>query len=141
MKRPLRASDRDRKIQMLSAHVVPRKGMMCIHGAEEMEKEINKLGYKDIILKSDGEPALKSVQEGSGAQEERSDHLGKFCTRRQRSHRSSRAGCSSLGRICASTSCRSSRTTRYGHSRITPCDDLARATRCGLYLEVSGWRR
>ena len=37
--------------------------MMCIHGAEEMEKEINKLGYKDIILKSDGEPALKSVQE------------------------------------------------------------------------------
>ena len=63
MKRPLRASDRDRKIQMLSAHVVPRKGMMCIHGAEEMEKEINKLGYKDIILKSDGEPALKSVQE------------------------------------------------------------------------------
>ena len=54
---------RDRKTQMLFAHVVRRKGMMCIHGAEEMKKDIDKLGCKEIILKSDGEPALKSVQE------------------------------------------------------------------------------
>ena len=33
--------------------------MMCIHGAEEIEKDIDKA----IILKSDGEPALKSVYE------------------------------------------------------------------------------
>ena len=128
---------RDRKTQMLFAHVVPRKGMMCIHGAEEMEKDIDKLGHKEIILKSDGEERSG----GSEAQEERSDHLEKFCTRRQPSQRSSRAGCSSFGRTCAIASCRSSRTTRCGHSKITPCDDLARATRCGLHLEVSGWRR
>ena len=33
------------------------------HPSQEMKKDIDKLGYKEIILKSDGEPALKSVQE------------------------------------------------------------------------------
>ena len=54
---------RDRKTQMLFAHVVPRKGMISQHGADAMEKDIEKLGYKEIILKSDGEPAIRAVQE------------------------------------------------------------------------------
>ena len=54
---------RDRRTQMLFAHVVPRKGMVCHHGADAMEKDIAKLGYQEIILKSDGEPAIKAVQE------------------------------------------------------------------------------
>ena len=54
---------RDRRTRMLFAHVVPRKGMINDHGAEALERDIERLGYKEIILKSDGEPALKSVQE------------------------------------------------------------------------------
>ena len=37
--------------------------MAHVHGSEEMVKDIAKLGYREVILKSDGEPALKSVQE------------------------------------------------------------------------------
>ena len=54
---------RDRRTQMLFAHVVPRKGMIHEHGAVAMVKDIEKLGYKEVILKCDGEPAMKSVQE------------------------------------------------------------------------------
>ena len=54
---------RDRRTQMLFAHVVPRKGMVSEHGAVAMVKDIEKLGYKEVILKCDGEPAMKSVQE------------------------------------------------------------------------------
>ena len=53
---------RDRKTQMLFANVVPRKGMIHEHGAKAMVDDISKLGYKEIILKCDGEPALKNVQ-------------------------------------------------------------------------------
>ena len=48
---------------MLFAHVVPRKGMVSQHGADALEKDIEKMGYKEIILKSDGEPAIRAVQE------------------------------------------------------------------------------
>lgn len=54
---------RDRKTRMLFAHVVPKKGFTHEHGAEEMIKDLKKLGYAEVILKCDGEPALKSVQE------------------------------------------------------------------------------
>ena len=54
---------RDRKTQMLFAHVVPRKGMISQHGADAMVKNIEKLRYKEIILKSDVEPAIRAVQE------------------------------------------------------------------------------
>ena len=54
---------RDRRTQMLFAHVVPRKGMVHEHGANAMVKDIEKLGYKEVILKCDGEPAMQSVQE------------------------------------------------------------------------------
>ena len=59
---PIRVA-RDWHTHMLFAHAVPRKGMVCHHGADAMEKDIEKLGYKEIILKSDGEPAIKAVQE------------------------------------------------------------------------------
>ena len=45
---------KDRRSRMIFAHVVPRKGMSHIHGATELIKDIEKLGYKQIILKSDG---------------------------------------------------------------------------------------
>ena len=53
---------RDRRTQMTFANVVPRKGMIHEHGAKSMMEDIAKLGYKEIILKCDGEPALKNVQ-------------------------------------------------------------------------------
>ena len=37
--------------------------MSHAHGAEELIKDIDKLGYREVILKSDGEPALKSIQD------------------------------------------------------------------------------
>ena len=54
---------RDRWTQMLFAHVVPRKGMVHEHGAAAMVSDIERLGYKEVILKCDGEPGMKSVQE------------------------------------------------------------------------------
>ena len=57
---------RDSRTKMLFAHVVPRKGLTHEHGAEDMIKDIKKLGYLEVILKCDGEPALKSVQEEGG---------------------------------------------------------------------------
>ena len=54
---------KDRKYRMIFAHMVPRKGLISMHGAEEMIKDIAKLGHREVILKSDNEPALRSVQE------------------------------------------------------------------------------
>jgi hypothetical protein len=54
---------KDRRTRMLFAHVVPRKGFAHEHGAAEMIRDIEKLGYSDVILKCDGEAALKSIQE------------------------------------------------------------------------------
>ena len=48
---------------MVFARAVPKKGFTHEHGAAEMVKDIKKLGYSEMILKCDGEPALKSVQE------------------------------------------------------------------------------
>ena len=54
---------RDTRSKMLFAHVVPRKGMTHEHGATAMVSDLGRLGYHEIILKCDGEPALKAVQE------------------------------------------------------------------------------
>ena len=54
---------KDRRTRMIFAHVVPRKGFADEHGAAEMIRDIEKLGYSDIILKCDGEAALKTIQE------------------------------------------------------------------------------
>lgn len=54
---------RDRRTQMLFAHVVPARGLSHEHGAKELELDIQKLGYSEGLLKCDGEPALESVQE------------------------------------------------------------------------------
>ena len=54
---------RDRRTRMLFAHVVPKKGFTHEHGAAEMIKDIVKLGYKEVVLKCDGEAALKSIQD------------------------------------------------------------------------------
>ena len=54
---------KDVQTRMHFAHVAPRKGMPDAHAAEEMTQDIKKLGYGDVILKSDGEPALIATQE------------------------------------------------------------------------------
>ena len=54
---------RDRRTRMIFAHVVPKKGFTHDHGAEEMIKDIAKLGYGEVILKCEGEAALKSIQD------------------------------------------------------------------------------
>ena len=48
---------------LINAHVVPRKGLSDDHGVDELMLDIEKLGLKQIILKSDGEPALTHIQE------------------------------------------------------------------------------
>ena len=39
---------------------------MCEHGAEDMDKDVEKLGFKEIIFKSNGEPALKRPRRNAG---------------------------------------------------------------------------
>ena len=48
---------------MICAHAVPRKGLLDLHGSKELTQDIEKLGLKKVILKSDGEAALISIQE------------------------------------------------------------------------------
>ena len=47
---------------MICAHAVPRKGLMDEYGADELVLDIGHLGYNEIILKCDGEPALTNIQ-------------------------------------------------------------------------------
>ena len=54
---------KDRRTRMIFSHMVPRKGLVSMHGAEELIKDIAKLGHREVVLKSDNEPALRSVQE------------------------------------------------------------------------------
>jgi hypothetical protein len=54
---------RDLETKYLFAHAVPRKGPSHMHGASELVKDIAKLGYKEIVLKADSDPDMKSLQE------------------------------------------------------------------------------
>ena len=47
---------------MLCAHAVPRKGLIDTYGADELTEDVEKLGFSEIILKSDGEAALINIQ-------------------------------------------------------------------------------
>ena len=53
---------RDVDTKMLFAHVVPKKGLAVDHGVNQLVKDIDRLGHKKLCLKSDGEPALVSIQ-------------------------------------------------------------------------------
>ena len=53
---------RDVDTKMLFAHVVPRKGLVSDHGVEQLLKDIERLGYQKLCVKSDGEPALLAIQ-------------------------------------------------------------------------------
>ena len=55
---------RDRRTQMLSARVVPRKGMIEDRCASSLMSDLERPGYKEVILKYDGEPAMKRLQAG-----------------------------------------------------------------------------
>ena len=43
--------------------MVPRKGLASEHSAKVLQEDLKKLGYGTVLLKCDGEPALKAVQE------------------------------------------------------------------------------
>ena len=61
----------DTRTQMIFGHVVPRKGMMDAHGCNEMCNDLEKLGYSEIILKCDEEPALINIQNTVAARRQR----------------------------------------------------------------------
>lgn len=48
---------------MLFAHVAPQKGLAHEHGSQELFKDLQKLGYHEVICKWDGESLLRSVQD------------------------------------------------------------------------------
>ena len=54
---------RDITSKCLFAHAVPRKGVSHIFGAEQVCKDIESLGYKDVVIKTDNEPAMLTLQE------------------------------------------------------------------------------
>ena len=54
---------KDRRTRMVFSHVVPRKGVVHDHSATQLPSDLKLLGYSEVILKCDGEPALKAVQE------------------------------------------------------------------------------
>lgn len=56
---------RGRCAQVLFANVVPCKGLAHEHGSQELLKCLQKLGFHDVILTCDGEPALPRLQEES----------------------------------------------------------------------------
>ena len=54
---------RDIDSKSIFAHAVPRKGLSHEHGADQLCRDIEYLGYRDIILKTDNEPAMRTLQE------------------------------------------------------------------------------
>ena len=54
---------RDEESRALLAHAVPRKGVAHVHGAEQLIRDIEELGYKKVIIKADNEPAMHALQE------------------------------------------------------------------------------
>jgi hypothetical protein len=54
---------RDLQTMYIFSHAVPRKGLSHIHGASDLVKDVAKLGYRDIVLKADSNPDMKSLQE------------------------------------------------------------------------------
>ena len=54
---------KDRRTRLVFSHAVPRKGVVHDHSASQLLADLRLLGYNEVILKCDGEPALKAVQE------------------------------------------------------------------------------
>ena len=52
-----------RRTRMVFSRVVPRKGVVHDQSATQLLADLQLLGYSEVILKCDGEPALKAVQE------------------------------------------------------------------------------
>jgi hypothetical protein len=52
---------RDRLTKMTWAHPVPSKGLDHPHGARKLLEDLQELGYKKLVLKSDQEPAIRAL--------------------------------------------------------------------------------
>ena len=53
----------DDHTKMIFGHVCERKGASDTREREKIKEDIAKLGYQDVMLKGDGEPALVQVLE------------------------------------------------------------------------------
>ena len=60
---------KDTEFRAYSSHVVPGKGAASDWVVRRVVEDIEKLGHTDIVLKSDGEPAIKELQARSGSGE------------------------------------------------------------------------
>ena len=54
---------KDGRTRMVFSRVVPRKGVFHDQSTTQLLADLKLLGYSEVILKCDGEPALKAVQE------------------------------------------------------------------------------
>ncbi len=54
--------EKDNKTKMIIARVVPSKELDS-HAVETVKKMVERLGYKQIIMKSDNEPAILALKE------------------------------------------------------------------------------
>ena len=54
---------KDDHTKMIFEHVSERKGASDTWVIEKIKEDIARLGYQDVILKGDGEPALVQVLE------------------------------------------------------------------------------
>ena len=56
---------KDRRTRLMFSHVVPRKGVVHDHSATQLLADLRLLGYNEVILKCDGEPAPEGCARGS----------------------------------------------------------------------------
>ena len=54
---------RDVNTKCIFAHAVPRKGVSHVFGSEQICKDIEGLGYKEVVIKTDNEPAMITLQQ------------------------------------------------------------------------------
>ena len=52
---------KDATSKCVFSHAVPRKGMSHEHGVEHLCKDIEALGYKEVVINTDNEPAMRTL--------------------------------------------------------------------------------
>lgn len=65
-------------MHVLFAQAVPKKGLAHENGSQELLDDLQMLGYHEVILRRDGEPAPQSVQEEVEKRREAPAILGYF---------------------------------------------------------------
>ena len=128
----------DRRTRMIFDHVVPKKVFSHEHGDAELIKDIAKLGYNEIIMKCEGEPAMKTIQEE--IRKVREDHLGEFTIRRQPGQWGSRTSSTSNRRASAGATTGAGATTRMTAVWAARRHRMACGASGRPSIEVPNWR-